>query len=133
MQYPDPRYFGETGGDQTTPGSGGRTPPPDLVSPPVATRRTNSGRGTAFHYLATGDSTGGDFGLYHVDLGPEIGGPTTRFPPDDVRVVLHAVGDDASCSTAPSGSTPPPATTCTCRPGRAPRLPQRVPASRCRC
>ncbi|CAM5579498.1 Cupin OS=Streptomyces antimycoticus OX=68175 GN=SSPO_081510 PE=4 SV=1 [Streptomyces antimycoticus] len=42
--------------------------PPDLSSP-----------GGSTHYLATSESTGGEFGLYKVEMGPRSGGPRTHF------------------------------------------------------
>lgn len=35
--------------------------------------------GVTYTYLATEQSTGGDFGLYRVDLGPQAGGPGPHF------------------------------------------------------
>lgn len=77
MSYPDPRYFGETG--ETNARFRRADAPADFVSPPPSTEGPTVRRGTAYHYLATMASTGGDFGLYRVDLGPEIGGPATHF------------------------------------------------------
>ncbi len=35
--------------------------------------------GTAYHYLATQKTTGGDYGLYRVDIDPAGGGPGPHF------------------------------------------------------
>ncbi|WP_367043576.1 cupin domain-containing protein [Streptomyces sp. Je 1-332] len=67
MSYPEPRYLGEEGeinavfrpSDQE----------PELVSP----------HGNRTHYLATHASTGGEFGLYKVDLAAKSPGPSTHF------------------------------------------------------
>lgn len=61
MTYPDPRYFGETG--EVSARFRPVTTPADI----------DRGAAGAFHYIATGASTGGDFGLYRIDIGP--GGP----------------------------------------------------------
>ncbi|MCF2127933.1 cupin domain-containing protein [Strepomyces sp. STD 3.1] len=77
VSYPDPRYFGEHG--EINAGFRPATTPPDFVSRPVATDGPNVSRGTAYHYLSTTVSTGGEYGLYRVDMGPESGGPSTHF------------------------------------------------------
>jgi mannose-6-phosphate isomerase-like protein (cupin superfamily) len=66
MSYPPQRYTGDTGeiSAQYRPVS----VPPEL--------RT---RGGDTHYLATTASTGGDFGLYRVDMSPTATGPSTHF------------------------------------------------------
>ena len=67
MTYPQPRYLG-AGGERTA-----RYRPagqaPDLTYP----------TGTTVHYLATGVSTDGDFGLYRWDMGAERSGPGPHF------------------------------------------------------
>lgn len=67
MSYPEPRYSGE-GGEVSavfrTADAG-----PDLA--PEGGPRT--------HYLATGASTGGEFGLYKVEMAPQSPGPSTHF------------------------------------------------------
>ncbi|MQA85567.1 MAG: cupin domain-containing protein [Streptosporangiales bacterium] len=77
MSYPAPRYFGEKGEINAT--FRRADADPDFVSKPVQTAGPTVSRGTAYHYLATTASTGGEFGLYRVDMGPEFGGPTTHF------------------------------------------------------
>ncbi|WP_418958917.1 cupin domain-containing protein [Streptomyces tritici] len=67
MSYPEPRYHGETGEITATYRPAGA--PPELVS----------GNGTQTRYLATTASTGGEFGLYQVDMTPRAGGPSTHF------------------------------------------------------
>ena len=67
MSYPEPQYHGD-GGE-------------------VAARRREVGHepdytyrnGTRVHYLATGDSTDGLFGLYRWEMGSERSGPEPHF------------------------------------------------------
>ena len=67
MSYPEPRYHGAQG-DVTT-----------------VVRRTDTGpevvypNGNRVRYLATGTSTGGLFGLYRWEMGPEPTGPGPHF------------------------------------------------------
>jgi mannose-6-phosphate isomerase-like protein (cupin superfamily) len=77
MSYPDPRYFGDTG--EISAVFRAATAQPDFVSKPVATAWPTVAQGTAYHYLSTTASTGGEYGLYRVDMGPEFGGPSTHF------------------------------------------------------
>jgi hypothetical protein len=66
MTYPDPLFHGiGCRGNATIIRVGGE---PDLV-------RTS---GTDVHYLATGDTTGGLFGLYRWSMGPGRGGEDPR-------------------------------------------------------
>lgn len=77
MSYPEPRYFGDTG--EVNAMFRSATAEPDFVTKPV---EPTVSRGTAFHYLATTASTAstaGEFGLYRVDMGPEVTGPSTHF------------------------------------------------------
>ena len=67
MSYPDPRYFGEAG--EVSAVLRPAAEPPDL----------HLGGGGAARYLATGESTGGQFGLYRWDMGPQSRGPATHF------------------------------------------------------
>ena len=66
MSYPPPRYLGDGGEVVATFRHADQGP--DLIS------RTGSVR-----YLATGASTGGDFGLYRWDMGPEPSGAGPHF------------------------------------------------------
>ncbi|OZM83596.1 cupin domain-containing protein [Pseudonocardia sp. MH-G8] len=77
MSYPDPRYFGNTGEINAV--FRPATTEADFVSPPVATTGPTVARGTDYHYLSTTASTGGEYGLYRVEMGPEFGGPSTHF------------------------------------------------------
>ncbi|MEU7897508.1 cupin domain-containing protein [Nonomuraea sp. NPDC049152] len=77
MSYPDPRYVGDTGEINAL--FRPATTAPDFVSQPVTSSGPNVGQGTAYHYLSTTASTGGEYGLYRVDMGPEFGGPSTHF------------------------------------------------------
>ena len=67
MSYPPPLYAGETGELTAT----FRRPdaPPELTYP----------NGNTVHYLATHESTGGLFGLYRWEMGPEPTGPGPHF------------------------------------------------------
>ncbi|MFI0773462.1 cupin domain-containing protein [Streptomyces sp. NPDC021212] len=65
--YPEPRYHG-TEGEVNAVFRRADTPP-DISAP----------GGSSTHYLATSASTGGEFGLYKVELGPRAGGPETHF------------------------------------------------------
>ncbi|MBW8484645.1 cupin domain-containing protein [Actinomadura parmotrematis] len=68
MTYPPPVYHGENGEISAVlrPSDQG----PDLVYP---------GSGTRVHYLATGATTGGRFGLYRWEMGPGRSGPDPHF------------------------------------------------------
>jgi mannose-6-phosphate isomerase-like protein (cupin superfamily) len=77
MSYPDPRYFGDTWEINAL--FRPATTAPDFVSSPVATSGPTVAQGTAYHYLSTTASTGGEYGLYRVDMGPESAGPSTHF------------------------------------------------------
>ena len=66
MSYPDPRYLGETGELTAT---------IRRADDPAELRTT-----TGFcHYLATGTSTNGQFGLYRWDMGATPSGPEAHF------------------------------------------------------
>jgi mannose-6-phosphate isomerase-like protein (cupin superfamily) len=66
VSYPPPRYHGERGEVSAAFRPVGTTP--ELGSGPNRT-----------HYLATHAATGGEFGLYRVDMGPRAPGPSTHF------------------------------------------------------
>ena len=67
MSYPEPLYHGETGLINATLQPADRSP--EVTYP--------SG-GTA-HYLATGESTGGQFGLYRWEMAATQSGPAPHF------------------------------------------------------
>ena len=67
MSYPPPRYTGE-GGEISA------TYRPDATAPDFS-----YANGTTVHYLATGASTNGQFGLYRWEMGPNPGGPDPHF------------------------------------------------------
>ena len=66
MSYPDPIYLGDTG-EKSAVLRRADTP---------AELETGSG---FCHYLATNDSTSGQFGLYRWDMGPGLSGPGPHF------------------------------------------------------
>jgi mannose-6-phosphate isomerase-like protein (cupin superfamily) len=66
MSYPDPRYLGDSGEVTAT---------LRRVDDP-AELRTATGH---CHYLATGASTNGQFGLYRWEMGPQPSGPGPHF------------------------------------------------------
>ncbi|MEV6949894.1 cupin domain-containing protein [Streptomyces sp. NPDC051172] len=67
MSYPEPRYLGDKG-------------EVNAVFRPADTKaEIESPSGNRTHYLATHASTGGEFGLYRVDMGPKAPGPSTHF------------------------------------------------------
>ena len=67
MTYPPPTYDGDAGELSAT----YRRPDavPELIYP----------SGNTVHYLATGASTNGQFGLYRWEMGPEPSGPAAHF------------------------------------------------------
>jgi mannose-6-phosphate isomerase-like protein (cupin superfamily) len=67
VSYPEPRYLGAAGAVSATyrPASA----PPELTY----------GGGSAAHYLATGATTSGQFGLYRWEMGPHPSGPAPHF------------------------------------------------------
>ncbi|WP_059007386.1 cupin domain-containing protein [Streptomyces specialis] len=67
MTYPQARYTGESGEVNAVLRPAGTEA--DLTAP----------SGTRTHYLATHASTGGEFGLYRVDMAPRAPGPTSHF------------------------------------------------------
>ncbi|RII15809.1 Cupin domain protein [Streptomyces sp. YIM 130001] len=83
MSYPDPRYFSDHG--EINASFRPATAAPDFVAKPPSGGESTAGletvadAGTAYHYLSTTDSTGGEYGLYRVDMGPQFGGPSTHF------------------------------------------------------
>ncbi|HEY9372437.1 cupin domain-containing protein [Streptomyces sp.] len=67
MSYPEPRYHGEKGEISAS------------YRPAGTPAELTSRNGTQTHYLATTASTGGEFGLYKIDMTPKAGGPSTHF------------------------------------------------------
>ncbi|GAA3440989.1 cupin domain-containing protein [Planomonospora venezuelensis] len=67
MTYPEPSYFGEKGEISATFRPAGHEPELTYQS------------GNTVDYLATGASTGGKFGLYRWNMGPEPSGPGPHF------------------------------------------------------
>ncbi|QFR02285.1 cupin domain-containing protein [Streptomyces phaeolivaceus] len=66
LEYPEPRYHSDRG--EVNAVFRPADSPPDIVSP-----------GASTHYLATNESTGGEFGLYRVELGAQSAGAKTHF------------------------------------------------------
>jgi mannose-6-phosphate isomerase-like protein (cupin superfamily) len=67
MSYPPPRYLGDTGELTAT------------YRPAVVEPELTYPSGNTVHYLATGASTGGLFGLYRWEMGPGRSGPDPHF------------------------------------------------------
>ncbi|MEV1175717.1 cupin domain-containing protein [Nonomuraea sp. NPDC049784] len=67
MTYPEPRYHGDTGELSATYRPFGHEP--ELTYP----------TGNTVHYLATGATTNGQFGLYRWVMGPKPSGPSPHF------------------------------------------------------
>jgi quercetin dioxygenase-like cupin family protein len=67
MSYPPPRYASETGDVSASLRRADQEP--ELTYP----------SGVTVHYLATGASTDGEFGLYRWDFAPTVSGPDPHF------------------------------------------------------
>jgi mannose-6-phosphate isomerase-like protein (cupin superfamily) len=67
MSYPDPRYLGDKGEHSA------------VFRPADAEPELRHRRGGGAHYLATGASTHGQFGLYRWDMAATPGGPDPHF------------------------------------------------------
>ena len=67
MSYPDPVYLGDAGEISASYRPAG--------APPEVTYKS----GNTVHYLATGASTNGLFGLYRWVMGPSVSGPDPHF------------------------------------------------------
>jgi mannose-6-phosphate isomerase-like protein (cupin superfamily) len=67
MSYPPPRYHGE-GGETSA-----------WVRPHDAPHDVEQASGGSVDYLALGDATSGEFGLYRWNFGPSRGGPDPHF------------------------------------------------------
>jgi mannose-6-phosphate isomerase-like protein (cupin superfamily) len=68
MSYPPPRYLGE-GGESSA----------SLRRADVAPEISFAAPGQSAHYLATGATTGGDFGLFRWNMGADPTGPAPHF------------------------------------------------------
>lgn len=68
MSYPDPRYLGEHG--EVSAVLRPAEHPPEIDGPRP---------GQSAHYLATGATTDGAFGLYRWNMGPDPTGPAPHF------------------------------------------------------
>jgi quercetin dioxygenase-like cupin family protein len=66
-EYPPPRYTGAAG------------EPSGWIRPAGSSPELGPRAGNAAHYLATGASTGGAFGLYRWEMGPAPSGPSPHF------------------------------------------------------
>ncbi|GGQ11903.1 cupin domain-containing protein [Streptosporangium pseudovulgare] len=67
MTYPEPRYLGADGEISATYRPAGHEPELTYHS------------GNTVHYLATGATTDGRFGLYRWEMGPQPSGPSAHF------------------------------------------------------
>ncbi|MFK4223701.1 cupin domain-containing protein [Streptomyces sp. NPDC019890] len=67
MSYPDPKYVDGKGEISAE------------FRPADTRANLESRNGSRTHYLATTASTGGEFGLYRMDMAPKAGGPKTHF------------------------------------------------------
>jgi mannose-6-phosphate isomerase-like protein (cupin superfamily) len=67
MSYPAPRYVGD-GGDVNA-----------AYRPDGSKPELTYASGNTVHYLATGATTNGQFGLYRWEMGPNPGGPDPHF------------------------------------------------------
>jgi mannose-6-phosphate isomerase-like protein (cupin superfamily) len=67
MSYPPPTYHGD--GGEVSAALRPASTPPQISNQP----------GNDVHYLATGQSTGGQLGLYRWDFGPNRSGPDPHF------------------------------------------------------
>lgn len=77
LSYLPPRYGGTNGLIRASFRSVDTEP--DLVSTGVDGGVTGASRRQRTHYLATSASTGGEFGLYRIDMPPRGTGPDTHF------------------------------------------------------
>src|SRR6476620_11397210 len=118
MSYPEPRFLGGAGEISAT-------ARPAVAAPEVILPTTN------VHYLATGATTGGDFGLYRREMAGPPSGPAPHFharSPSRSRCCPARLGS----TTAATGPTPAPATTFSSRPAAS--TPSATsPGSRPRC
>ena len=99
MSYPEPLYHGETGLINATLQPADRSP--DLTYP----------SGGTVHYLATGESTGGQFGLYRWEMAATQGGPGTHFH-RAISESFYILSGTTGYSMALAGSMPVRAISC---------------------
>jgi hypothetical protein len=104
MTYPEPTYLDDTGEVSATYRQADHTP--ELTYP----------TGNTAHYLATGASTGGLFGLYRWVMGPQPSGPGPHFH-RSIAESFYVLTGTVGSTTGHAGSTPSRATTCTSRSG----------------
>jgi hypothetical protein len=100
MSYPEPRYLGDKGEINAVFRSADTEP--DVVSASGAT-----------HYLAGHASTGGEFGLYKVDMGPKAPGARTHFH-RTISESFYVLSGEVRLYDANAGSPADRATSCTC-------------------
>ena len=93
MSYPEPRYLGETG--EVSAAFRRADHEPELTYP----------SGGTVHYLATGASTDGEFGLYRWDFAPAVSGPDPHFH-KTISESFSSCPARSACTTASSGSRP---------------------------
>jgi mannose-6-phosphate isomerase-like protein (cupin superfamily) len=67
MSYPEPRYRGD-GGEVSA-----------IYRPDASKPELTYASGNTVHYLATGATTNGQFGLYRWEMGPDPSGPDPHF------------------------------------------------------
>ena len=90
MTYPEPRYLGDGGEPSATYRPAGHEP--ELVY----------STGNAVHYLATGASTDGLFGLYRLEMGPQPSGPGPHFH----RSIAESLRSSRSAASRAMRSSP---------------------------
>src|SRR3954452_1137186 len=102
LSYPPPRYGGTNGliNSSFRPAD----TEPDLISAGHDAGVTGASRSQRTHYLATALSTGGEFGLYRIDMPARGTGPTTHFHRTS-RSPSSSCPARSGSSTARSGST----------------------------
>jgi mannose-6-phosphate isomerase-like protein (cupin superfamily) len=67
MSYPEPRYRGDSGEVSA------------IYRPDASKPELTYASGNTVHYLATGATTNGQFGLYRWEMGPDPSGPDPHF------------------------------------------------------
>ena len=118
MSYPEPRYDGDTGLTEATFRPAGHQP-----------EVTYASGGTA-HYLATGELTRGQFGLYRWEMAATPGGPGPHFH-RTISESFFVLAGPSSCTTGSAGRPRPRATSSSSR--RAASMPSGTTTGRRRC